>query len=184
MKALFTKLLFIGTALAIRPGFAQVNANLHNSFSVGVLCGTYGSDSGVGLELGTPSLFKNRLSIRVRGTKNWLEAYKATYDEWAKYETLTACLVYNALVAKRARGYIEFGPLYVFPDKAFSDERPKPGVTSSIGAELFVFSDRHLNVCYYVSGGYSYIRAYAEELENKPRYGNGLVFNSGFRFYF
>lgn len=184
MKVFFTRLLLIGAVLVIQPGFAQVNADLQRSFSLALLCGEYGDDTGVGVELGTPSLFKTRISFRVRGSKNWLEVYKASCDEWAKYETLTTSLVYTTLVTERARGYIEFGTLYVSPDKKFSDKQPNQGITSSIGVELFVFSDPHLNICYYFSGGYSSVKAYAEKLENNPRYANGLVFNNGFRFYF
>lgn len=184
MKALFTKLFFIGVILAIQPAYGQVHSSLYKSFSLGVLCGGYGHDTGVGIELGTPFLFNNRVSLRVRGNQNWLEAYKADFDKWTKYETLTTSLTYNTLVMDRARGYIEFGALFVFPDKRFSDEKAHQGLTSSIGLELFVFSDPYLNISYYFGGGFSSVKAHAEKLENKPSYANGLVFNNGFRFYF
>ncbi|MFZ6013864.1 MAG: hypothetical protein ACOYXT_26220, partial [Bacteroidota bacterium] len=103
---------------------------------------------------------------------------------WAKYETITVSLVYNTLVIDRIRGYLELGTLYVFPDNSFSDQKFKQGIISSIGVELFAVSHPRLNVCYYFNGGLSSVRAYAEKLEDKPRFGNGFVFNHGFRFYF
>lgn len=184
MKTLLTKLFFISAVLAIPSASAQTHSNSYKSFSLGILGGEYGDDTGVGIEIGTPFLFNNRVSLRARANLNWLEAYKANFDKWVKYETLTTSLTYHALVVQRVRGYVEVGALFVFPDKSFSDKKARQGLTSSIGVELFVFTDPGLDVFYYFSGGYSLVKATAEKLEDRPHYASGFVFNNGFRFYF
>jgi hypothetical protein len=183
MKSLLKQLLFLIVVLTTQQGLCQVNPNLYKSFSFGVLAGEYGYDAGIGLELGTPSLFKNKICFRIKGTQNWLEVYKASYDRWAKYETVAISMVYNTLIVDRGRVYFDIGTYHIFPDKKVSNKTNVQGITSSIGVELFVVTNPKFNVSYYFSSGIGYIHAHAEKLENKPRYGNGFVFNNGFRFY-
>jgi hypothetical protein len=171
-------------ALMSTSGLAQTNANLTKSFSLALVCGELGYDTGVGLEFGTPSVFTNRISFRLLAYKNWLEVYKAQRNHWADYETVTLSSVYTLISAERARSYFELGTIAIFPDHKFSDKKFKQGVTCSLGVELFVVSDSNFHICYYFSGGASSLKLYAEKLENKPRYGSGFVFNNGFRFYF
>lgn len=174
--------LILSSILAARSCFAQVNTDLNKSFSFAILCGENVFDTGVGIEVGTPAI-NQRISFRVRANQNWMEAYKAKYDNWAKYETITLSMVYNTRLIERSRTYFDAGTFLLFPDQKFSDKKTIQGITSSIGLELLIVSDLHLTVCYYFAGGFNYINSYAEKLESKPRYGNGVVFNTGFRFY-
>jgi hypothetical protein len=170
-------------ACLIQQGYSQVHPGLHRCFSLGVSASESGYDTGIGAEVGTPSLFANRISFRAKVNHNWLEIYKATYNQWAKYETASVTMVYNTMFMGHGRASVDVGIYNVFPDNKFSSRKSIHGITSAIGAELFIHSRPNLNVCYYFSGGINYIRAYAERLENKPRYANGIAFSTGFRFY-
>jgi hypothetical protein len=184
MKRHIAPLVALVLALTTQDVFSQVQPALHKSFSLGILAGEYGYDMGVGVELGTPCLFKNRISFRIKANRNWLEPYNTIHGRWARYETISTSMVYNMPLTDRARLYFEVGTYYIFPDNKFSDRKIVPGITSSVGVELFVFTSSKLNICYYFSGGIGYVHAHAEKLENEPHYGNGFIFNNGFRFYF
>lgn len=154
------------------------------SFSVGITAGEYGYDSGIGVEISTPCIQNTSLCFRVKGLVSWLEQYKADYDKWARYKSLNVSTVYNIYVFERSRAYIELGTYFIFPDAEFSQRKSIQGFSGVTGVELFVITNPNFHMCYYFSGGIGYIRAYADKLENNPRYGNGFVFNNGFRFYF
>jgi hypothetical protein len=183
MKRIATLLLFC-VALLSSETKAQDRSLPGNTFSVGISAGEYGYDSGVGIEVGTPCFGNIPLCLRLRATVSWLEWYKATYDHWARYESINVSMVYHFFTEERSRAYLETGTYTIFPDEKFSQRRSIQGIASSIGIELFLITKPKLNMCYYFSGGYAHIRAYADKLENKPRFGNGFVFNNGFRFYF
>lgn len=154
------------------------------AFSVAMVASEYGYDAGLGVEVGSPGMLNNRVCFRAKGNITWFEQYKATYDHWATYKSLTISIVYNTLVIERSRFYFELGTYYTFPGENFSQKKSIQGITGSTGVELFVVAKPNFHMCYYFSGGYAHSRAYADKLENKPRYGNGFVFNNGFRFYF
>ena len=90
---------------------------------------------------------------------------------------------YNVYSEDRSRVYVDLGTYFIFPNAKFTQQKTVQGVTSTIGLELFILTIQKFQVCYYLSGGFGHIRAYADNLENKPRYGNGVIFNNGFRFY-
>jgi hypothetical protein len=154
------------------------------TFSLGVTAGEYGYDAGVGVEISTPCIQNTSLCFRIKGMVTWLEQYKADYDTWARYESLNVATVYNVYTFERSRLYIELGTYFIFPDAKFSKQKSIQGISGSTGVELSVITSSNFLMCYYFSGGIGYIRAYADRLENKPRYGNGIVFSNGFRFYF
>jgi hypothetical protein len=154
------------------------------AFSIGVLAGEMGYDSGIGIELGTPSIFNNSVCFRIKGNVSWFEQYKTVYDRWVKYKTITGSLVYNASISERGRIYFDLGAYFVFPNQKFSEVKVVQGITCSTGIELFLYTGSKLQSSYYFAGGIGYIKAYADKMENEPRYGNGFVFNNGFRFYF
>lgn len=183
MKSL-TKLIVIAFLLLTSAARAQTTSLPGNTFSIGITGGEYGYDSGLGLEVSTSTFRNTAVFLRVRGTVSWLELYKSTYDQWVRYETLNVSMVYNIFAFERSRGYVEMGTYMIFPNAKFSEHRSFQGLTSSMGVELFVITNPKFNMCYYFSSGFGYVRAYADKLENRPRYGNGFVFNNGLRFYF
>ncbi|MFZ6013863.1 MAG: hypothetical protein ACOYXT_26215, partial [Bacteroidota bacterium] len=79
MRSFIAILLVSSVLLTTYSGFAQTQGDLYKSFSLGILSSELGYDTGLGLEIGTPSLFKNRVSFRMRVNENWLEVYKAQY---------------------------------------------------------------------------------------------------------
>lgn len=182
MKCLLNIIATAGFVLIIFTAHCQQTSPINRSFSIAALAGDYGYDTGIGLEVGTPTLMKH-WGFRLKGTKNWLEAYNAQFNTWAKYEILTVSMMYYPMMLQRARTYLESGPMIIFGDKKFTDQKLVYGFSSSLGVELFVFSDERTTICYYFSGGYAVVDAYAEKLETKPRYGQGFIFNNGFRLF-
>lgn len=183
MKRIATFILLASVLITVHSN-AQGTFTPGKTFSIATSAGIHGFDSGVGLEVGTPCFKNTSLCLRIKGTVSWLEWYKATFDHWARYESFNVSMVYNIFTVERSRGYVEMGTYLVFPDEQFSQRKSIQGITSSLGIELFVVTKPGFHLCYYFSSGIGYIKAYADKLENKPRYGNGFVFNNGFRFYF
>jgi hypothetical protein len=179
---MFYFLILPGTKLS-----AQENKDIYarqQKFSVAIFAGEYGYDVGIGAEIGFPQFYASRLSIRLKGNINWLEQYKANFDHWQKYRSINASLIYNFIRVERCRVFTEAGPIIIVAEKNFSTKRLYNGATASIGVEMFVLNYSSLDVCYYASLGAAYSGAIADKMESHPKYGNGLVFNNGFRFYF
>lgn len=170
-------------SMVINTAYGQIEPS-HRSFSFGLSANEYGYDPGIGIEISTPGFFNSRLCVRLKGNITWLEEYKATYDHWAKYRSISAIIVYNFNSVEGMRVYSGMGPYAIFPGNKFSDSRMVEGVICETGVELSVVTTPAMRITYYFSGGLAYINAYAEKLENNPRYGNGFVFSNGFRFYF
>jgi hypothetical protein len=183
MKAPF---LFLTLIIVTILGSADVSAQevlQRNKFSIGISAGNLGFDSGIGIELSTPSVF-NGFCIRIKGGTSWLESYKAVYDHWRQYQSLSAAMVYNTKVADRAILFFELGTYLLVPDQKFSTYKNNQGVFGTTGIELVISTKPSAHTRYFFCGGLGYIKAYADKMENEPRYGNGLIFNNGFRYYF
>lgn len=92
MKPIFKILPIFIFFITIKLGNAQDqidHKNTLNKISIGVSAGENGYNSKIGLELGSPTLIKDRFCINVKGNLNWLEQYKANYDHWVKYKTVS-----------------------------------------------------------------------------------------------
>jgi hypothetical protein len=170
--------------LNIYCAFGQDQFVPNKGFSMAVMAGEYAYDPSVGLEFGSPGLFNNRICFKAKGMISALEEYKATFDHWATYKSLTISMVYNVVMINRSRIYVEMGPNFIFPSEKFSKEKSVHGFAGSIGTELFAVTLPEFNMCYYFSFGFGHTDAYADKLENQPGYGNGFIFNTGLRFYF
>lgn len=155
-----------------------------NKFSGAVSGGHYGYDPAIGVELTTPSFYRNHLRFRVRANLQWLEAYKATYQHWARYYSYSAALVYHSQILDRARFYVELGTFAIVPEATFSEKRFLQGFYEFNGLEIFLISTSHYNLAFYLGIGPMFIEAYADKLERRPRYGNGIQYSNGVRIYF
>lgn len=173
--------------VAIIPCYAQPKEQYPshtNKFSAGASGGHYGYDPGVAIEMTTPSFFRNHLRARIRGNIQWLEAYKASYNDWVTYKSYSAALVYHTKVIDRARFYVELGVFAIIPHERFSGKRFLYGFYEFNGMEVFLFDTSHYSLAFYLGLGPAFIEAYAEKLERTPRYGYGLQYSNGVRFYF
>jgi hypothetical protein len=176
--------LTIGTILiALQTMNAQIDSSLYRSWSVSVGGNEYDYDSGLGIEFGTRSLVDGRLCFRVKANTVWMESYFAVNDQWTRYQLIEVMAVYQFSPIERARPYVEFGLIEIFPSKKFSDVSSIQGVGIRTGVELFVFTSSHLHVACYFGGGINQIHAVAEKMERAPDYADGFVFTSGLRFY-
>ena len=174
-------------AFSFRLASAQTNASLPpvtNNFSVGISAGHYRYDPGVAMEFTTRAIFQHHLSLRIRGTKQWFEEYKARHSEWIAYHSLSAGLVYSGKIFDRTRLYTEMGAMALFPDPVFSEARMEEGFYGLAGLDIAVVSGRNHTLCLFISAGPSFMKAYAEKMEGRPRYGHGLHFVNGLRVYF
>jgi hypothetical protein len=151
---------------------------------IGLVAGDFSGDSGVGLEASFRPLFKGPVCIKLRGSINWMEQYKATYGHWAAYSTVSASAVMYRTLQQRARAYMEVGPVLIIPSNKISYKSFVAGASGLIGLELFLGHTESVNLCYFVGGGIVYSRAHADRVEGNPTYGSGIVFSNGIRLYF
>jgi hypothetical protein len=154
------------------------------SFTFGVSGGNTGFDPTLGIEIGTPTFSKERFCVRIKANISWLERFKADFDNWVSYHSFGISFIYNTQVVDRSRFYIDMGANLIVPNAKFATNKNIEAISGLAGVELFIFTKPDLNVSYYFGGGFSYAQAYADKMENKPRYSNGVVFNNGLRFYF
>jgi hypothetical protein len=171
--------------LVYQPASAQETFKPRTrSFSLAVSAGHYGLDPALGFEIGTPTFSKERFCVRFKTNLNWLEQYKSDLDKWVSYNSFGVSWVYNTQLFDRSRIYVDMGTFVIIPNSKFAASKNIQGLSGFAGVELFVVTNPKLNISYYFGGGLNYAPAYADKMENKPRYGNGFVFSNGLRFYF
>ena len=152
--------------------------------SGGISAGHYKYDPGIAIEFTTRAIFQNHLSMRIRGSVQWLEAYQAIHYQWLSYQTFSSGLVYTGRLFDQTRFYSEFGILVIIPNARFSDQRLVEGFYQINGLEITLLTKEHYTLCLYIGVGPAFIKASAEKIEGSPSYGNGLHFINGLRFYF
>jgi hypothetical protein len=152
--------------------------------SAGISAGHYRYDPGIAIEFTTRAIFQDHLSLRIRGSVQWLEAYQAIHFQRISYQTFSTGLVYNARVFDRTRFFAEFGMLGIVPDARFSDKTFVKGFYEFNGLEMTLVTRKDYTLCLYLGVGPAFIKASAEKIEGNPSYGNGLHFINGFRVYF
>lgn len=155
-----------------------------NKLSAGISAGHYRYDPGLGVEFTTRAILQNHLSLRVRGSVQWLEAYQAVHYSWMSYQTFSTGLVYNSKLFERTRFYAEFGILGILPNPRFSDKTCSKGVYEFNGLEIILLPRKDYTLCLYFGAGPAFINAFADKIEGNPRFGNCLHFINGFRIYF
>lgn len=184
MKHLCKILILLMVWATFHSAYGQADTSTCKSFSFGLSAGNLGDDSGIGVEISSPTFCNDRLCVRLKGNAMWLEQYKAVYDHWASYKQIGVSFAYNFKVVERSRFFMDVNPYMIFPDTKFSDVRSVQGIACSIGVEIFVVNTSAYKVTYYFSAGVAHSNAHAERLEQNPNYGGGFVFNNGLRFYF
>jgi hypothetical protein len=169
------------------PSAYPQNANAQHAFpdrwSVGISAANYGYDPGLGLEITTPPIWSQKLSLRLRGNYAWVEAYKVSTGHWASYTSFAAGMVYHSQLYERARIQVEIGLFNIVPDHEISIDKNMQGIYELTGLEFFIVNKEEHHLAYHFGAGLSHAFAYAEKIEGRPRLGNGFVFINGFRFY-
>lgn len=162
---------------------AQVYSLAGNAGSIAVSAGEYGYDTGIGIEVGTPRIRNTNVYFRAKGNLVWFERYKAQYDQWLNYKSLNISMGYNVFSEERIGVYVDLGTYIIFPNQKVTQQKLVQGITSTVGLEIFVMTSERFDLSYYFNAGIADARAYADQLENKPRYGHGFLFSNGFRLY-
>lgn len=182
----YTGFLIITIASAATCVFAQENLyprQYIQHFSAGISAGQLTDNSWIGLEISSP-MMSRYISLRVRGSIHWLEAYKAQLDRWGRFSMVSPTVVIYTRVDQRSRWYIDIGPMFIIPQYKISEKRLLTGLNAQAGMEVFLLKANNNGLTYYFSAGLHYAQAYADKLESSPRYSNGFVFSNGFRYYF
>lgn len=151
--------------------------------AIGISGGHYRYDPGLAVEFTTRGIFQNHLSMRVKATMLWLEDYKAIHDQWIPYYSFSAGLVYNGQLFDRARFFAELGVIGITPNPKFSDTGFVEGLYQFNGLEITLLQRKRSKTCFFFGLGPSFVNAFAEKIEGRPRYGRGLHFINGFRVY-
>lgn len=179
--------LLVASVMLTAPARSQTETKQSpsiNRLSAGISAGHYRYDPGIAIEFTTRSIFRNHLSLRVRGSVQWLEAYKAAHDKWVTYHTFSAGLVYLGQLFDRTRFYAELGMVGIAPDARFSDRLFIEGIYQFNGLEITLLDKKDYTLCLYFGLGPAFINAHAEKIEGNPGYGNGLHYLNGLRIYF
>lgn len=179
-------LLVVGTVLFAQHAIAQTDVEptpVTSRPSFGISGGHYRYDPGIAIEFTTRGVFQNHLSLRLRSGKQWLEDYKAIHYKWVSYHTFSAGLVYNGQLFDRTRFYAELGILGIMPNSKFSDSDFVEGLYQLNGIEIDLLRKKEHTFCFFIGVGPSFVKTYAEKIEGRPRYGHGLHFVNGLRFY-
>ncbi len=153
------------------------------TISFGITAGHYYFDPAIGLEITSPGILNN-FRFRVRANHNWSERYQAASGHWATFNSYWCALTYNTDPIDRTRIFLESGAYLIQPDKVFSSARIHTGCFAAVGVELFVAPNTTERLSYFFSGGFAAINARADKLEGRPRYGQGVIFTNGFRYFF
>ena len=177
---LFCAIIFSVTCLA-QP---QSIDDPRKQCSFSITAGRFGSDDGLGVEFGTPSLFANRLSLRMKANTVWLESHKDATSQRARYQAVGASLVYNVAMVKRSMFYTELGSQVIFPNAEFSNESRVPAWYILTGLDVFFKLTSHVKFTYFFAGGVISSGAHAEKIEGSPHYADGFLFSNGLRVYF
>ncbi len=151
--------------------------------AIAVTAGHYEYDPAVGVELSSPPMLSANVRLRMKMNCTWLEQYKTTSDHWATFNTYWAGIVYNVRVGDRAKFFVEGGSYNISPNTIFSSKKLHRGYYGAMGVELFVVPNHRENLCYFFSGGFASAHAHADKLEGNPRYGSGMTFTNGLRYY-
>lgn len=178
-------LLFVASALFTQGTVAQTDEKPANSNkpSFGISGGHYRYDPGVAIEFTTRGIFQNHLSLRLKGSTQWLEDYKAIHYQWVSYHTFSVGAVYNGKVFDRTRFYAELGMIGIVPNARFSGRGLVEGLYELNGLEINLLQKKDYTICLFFGVGPSFIKAFAEKMEGRPRYGHGLHFINGLRIY-
>ena len=174
----------VACVLQMEVAHAQVESQTvpnASRLSAGISAGHFRYDPGIAVELTTRAIFQNHLSLRVRGSVQWLEAYQAIHHQWVSYQTFSTGLVYNGKLFDRTRFYTEFGVLGIVPDARFSDKTFVDGFYQFNGLEITLLNRNDYTLCLFLGVGPAFIKASAEKIEGNPSYGNGLHFINGVR---
>jgi hypothetical protein len=73
--------------------------------------------------------------------------------------------------------------LLIRSNEKISSSKIVNGVVGETGIELFLADMPGAVVTYHFAIGAGFTSASADKIENSPRYGNGLIFSNGIRFY-
>lgn len=179
-------ILIMNIVLAPLPAFTQddIYSSKHRQhLSLGISAGQLSDNAWIGVEV-THSVIYPRISLRLTGSIHWLEAYKVQFDRWGTFSVISPTVVVYSNIAETSRWYIDFGPMFIIPQNKVSEKKLISGVSTLVGLEVFLFKTSDRGLCYYFGIGLNYANAYADKLENDPRYSDGFTFNNGFRFYF
>lgn len=177
--------LWLISALTVTKVLAQDDIYMWQQvrFSLGFSAGQLTDNSWIGLEVSSPVMHRH-FSLRLVASVHWLEAYKAQRDRWGTFSTLSPTVVIYTRVKDRSRWYIDLGPMFIIPQNRISEKKLVSGISALAGIEVFVLRTSNRSVGYHFNIGVNYANAYADKLENDPRYSNGFIFSNGFRFYF
>lgn len=179
-------ILFVASPLVMLRVVAQTDVQpvqVTSKPSIGISAGHYRYDPGVAVEYTTRGVFQNHLSLRIKGGVQWLEDYKAIHHHWALYHTFSAGLVYNGALFDRARFFAELGVIGIAPNSRFSNNGFVQGLYEFNGLEINLIRKEGYTMCLFVGAGPAFIKAFAEKIEGRPRYGHGLHFINGVRMY-
>lgn len=179
-------LLIVASALLAQSALAQADQKTvehPNKPSFGISGGHYRHDPGIAVEFTSRGIFQNHLSLRLRSSTQWLEDYKAIHDQWVSYHTFSAGLVYNGQLFDRTRFYAELGMIGIWPNSRFSESGFVEGLYQLNGIEINLLQKEDCTLSFFLGVGPSFIKAFAEKIEDRPRYGHGLHFVNGIRVY-
>lgn len=177
-------LLTIGLVLcATVCSFGQDYWNKIKRSSFGISVGHYNIDPGIAGQFTSPLFWNERLSLRLTGALQWMEAYNSYENELVPYNSFRTGLVYNFPMIDKARIYLEGGYFMVIPNKSISEKSVINGGYGVTGLELFFYQKPKLVALYFFELGFIALNENEKRTNDGHPYSEGMMFTTGFRFH-
>ncbi|NPD45245.1 MULTISPECIES: hypothetical protein [unclassified Lentimicrobium] len=175
MKSRLLTLIFVTILIS---AFSQEK---RHQFNAGFQLGQYQKDFGIGLQVTTPYFAKQKVAFRLRGNLMFNEHIHKKETTWTPYSNLSLGIIGVAgEINDKIRLYGEGGALFIFPSTELSSEQMEFGGYGLFGFEFFMSNGSN----YFIEIGGVGTGAIADKVLYKPIYSNGLIINTGFRFFF
>lgn len=175
-KVTFLSVLF---SILLLPG--MLDAQTREPVKLGFQINQVQGDFGLGLNLTVP-IIRDRLTLRLAGSNQWLAAFDETETRNFVYQTLRLGATGAWLTTQAMRVYAEGGTMVVFPNAEASSTDMQFGGYGLFGFEFFLKEALGSSLFIEIGGTTSGVQA--DLLPNSPAFGSGLLLCSGFRIAF
>jgi len=137
-------------------------------------------DFGIGLDITSPSFFKNITAMRLKVNRMWFQYNDGIETNWMPYAQFSAGLFgVSSNITETIRIYGEGGVSVLVPSSEITNEDWNLGGYGLFGFEFFANS----RFSYFIELGGMGHGVVADKLPGKPIYSNGMSIGVGFRIY-
>lgn len=158
----------------------MIESVLNTGFGFGMQLNKHQDDFGLGLNLTSPFFLYDRMAVRIRGNIMFNEHTENNLATLTPYSNFSIGFIgVGGKVGDYIRLYGEGGVILLLPSDNFSTEDYVWGGYGHIGFEFFMSNFNN----YFIEIGHVGTGAKQEKIATQPLYSNGMMINTGLRFY-